>query len=103
MTQKQVYPNWKDMVVFSDKGPQPQILMETENCKAMIAGLQAGQKVPPHSEEPALFYFIEGSGWMIVGEERFAVQAGATVVVPKEALRGFEAETQLVFLAVRMG
>jgi quercetin dioxygenase-like cupin family protein len=102
MAQKRVYPHWKDLVVFSARGPQPQTLLETENCRAMISGLQAGQTVPPHPEGPALFYFLEGAGWMTVGEERFAVQTGATVVVPEDALRGFEAETQLVFLAVRM-
>jgi hypothetical protein len=39
---------------------------------------------------------------MIVGEERFVVHAGATVIVPDGATRGIEAETQLAFLAVRL-
>ena len=58
--------------------------------------------MPPHAEGPAIFYFLEGSGQMLVGEESFAVQTGATVVVPDGAMRGIKAETQLAFLAVRV-
>jgi hypothetical protein len=31
MTQKYIYPNWKEIVTYSDKGPQPYVLVETEN------------------------------------------------------------------------
>lgn len=102
MTRKILYPHWKDIVVYTEKGTQPQILAETEEYKSVIAGLAAGDRMPPHAEGPAIFHFLEGSGRMIVGEESFAVDAGATVVVPDGALRGIEAETQLAFLAVRL-
>ena len=102
MTQGRLYPHWKETVLFSAEGPQPQMLLETATCRAMIAGLQAGQKVPPHPEGPAIYHFLEGTGRMIVGEESFVVQTGATVVVPDGAPRGIEAETQLAFLAARL-
>jgi quercetin dioxygenase-like cupin family protein len=102
MTKKQFYPNWKEIVVYSDKGTQPEILVETEKYKAVIGGLVAGNQMPPHAEGPAIFHFLEGSGWVTVDEERLAVNAGATVVVPDGAVRGIEAETQMAFLAVRL-
>ena len=102
MTQKNLYPHWKDIVVYSEKGAQPQILVETEKYKSVIAGLRAGNRMPPHAEGPAIFHFLEGSGRMIVGEESFTVDAGATVVVPDGAMRGIEADSQLAFLAVRL-
>ena len=102
MTQKILYPHWKDIVVYSEKGTQPQILVETEKYKSVIAGLAAGNLMPPHAEGPAIFHFLEGSGRMTVGEDSFAVNAGATVIVPNGATRGIEAETQLAFLAVRL-
>jgi quercetin dioxygenase-like cupin family protein len=102
MTQKRLYPHWKEIVVYSEKDPQPQVLMESEQYKAVIAGLKPGGKMPPHAEGPAIFHFLEGTGHMLVGEESFTVQIGATVVVPNGAIRGIEAETQLAFLAVRL-
>ncbi|MBC8504675.1 MAG: hypothetical protein ISR58_00310 [Anaerolineales bacterium] len=102
MTENILFPNWKDIVVYPEKGAQPQVLVETENYKSVIAGLAAGSGMPPHPEGPAIFHFLEGSGQMIVGEQSFRVSAGATVVVPDGALRGIEAKTQLAFLAVRL-
>jgi mannose-6-phosphate isomerase-like protein (cupin superfamily) len=102
MTQNRLYPHWKEIVVFAAEGPQPQMLMETKKSRAMIAGLEPGQKVTPHPEGPAIYHFLEGTGRMIAGEEQFAVQTGATVVVPDGVSRGIEAKTQLAFLAVRV-
>lgn len=102
MTQKILHPHWKDIVVYSEKGLQPQVLTEGKQYKAVIGGLKPKGKIPPHEEGPAIFHFLEGTGRVLVGEESFAVQAGATVVVPNGAVRGIEAETQLAFLAVRL-
>ena len=96
-----LYPNWKEKVVFSPDGPQPQVLLETEKFKAIVAGLEPGQKIPPHPEASAMYHFLEGTGWMIVDDERFAVGPGATVVTPDGAKRGIEAETRLAFVAAR--
>jgi quercetin dioxygenase-like cupin family protein len=102
MTQKMLYPDWKEIVVYSEKGPEPEVLAENETYKCVIGGLAAGNSIPPHPEGPSVFHFLEGSGRMIVGEQSFAVRAGATVIVPDGAKRGIEAETQLAFLAVRL-
>ena len=102
MTQHVLYPDWKEIVVYSAKGMQPQVLVETENYKSVLVGMAAGNIMPPHPEGSAIFHFLEGIGRMIVGEESIAVRAGATVIVPDGARRGIEAETQLAFLAVRL-
>ena len=102
MPEMVIFPNWKELVIYSAKGMQPKVLVETENYKSVIAGMAAGNSMPPHAEGPAIFHFLEGSGKMIVGEENISVQADATVFVPNGANRGIEAETQLAFLAVRL-
>jgi len=102
MTDKLIYPNWRELVIYSSKGMQPKVLVETKNYKSVVAGMAAGNSMPPHAEGPAIFHFLEGSGKMIVGQKTLSVQAGATVVVPNGANRGIEAETQLAFLAVRL-
>lgn len=75
--------------------------MENEQYRSIIAGLAAGSSLPVHPAGASVFHFLEGAGQMTVGDETFAVQAGATVIVPSGAKRGVAAETQLAFLAVR--
>ncbi len=98
-----LYPDWRDQVVFSPQGPQPTTLFETAKFRVIVAGLDPGQKIPLHTEgAAAVFHFLEGTGWMLVGEERFAIQAGATVLSPAGVPRGMEAETRLAFVAARI-
>ncbi|MDE3088006.1 MAG: cupin domain-containing protein [Chloroflexota bacterium] len=97
-----LYPDWRDKVVFSSDGPKPQTLMDSDKFKVVVGGLEAGQKIPPHPEGESVFHFLEGTGWMNVDGERFAVKPGATVVTPAGAARGIEAETRLAFLAARV-
>ena len=96
------YPDWQEKVVFSPGGPQPQILAENEKLKVIIGSLEIGQKIPAHPEALAVYHFLEGTGWMIVDDERYPVRPGATVITAEGAKRGVEAETRLVFLATRI-
>ena len=98
----QFYPSWKEKIVYSDDGPQPQTLLETDKAKTLIAGLKPGQQIPVHPEGLATYYFLEGSGSMTVDEEVWHVSPGAIVIIPAGARRGMQAETQLAFLAVRV-
>ncbi|MAT99562.1 MAG: hypothetical protein CL608_20660 [Anaerolineaceae bacterium] len=102
MTNVTVFPNWRDKVVYAAEGPQPQILMVNDKVKIILAGLEPGQKIPEHAENCAMYHFLDGNGWMIVDDERLAVQTGTTIVMPDGAVRGMEAETHLAFLATRI-
>ena len=102
VTKSVSYPNWRDKITFSSEGPSPQVLLENEKVKVVLAGLRARQSIPPHPETQGVFECLEGTGWMTVDGERIPFNAGATVIVPVGASRGIEAETQLVFLAVRV-
>ena len=95
-------PRWEEKVVFSDTGPKPQFLWEDEKLKVIFGGLKAGQAIPPHPEALAVYHFLAGEGVMMVDQEQYAVKAGTTVIVPKGAKRGINAETRLAFLAVRV-
>jgi quercetin dioxygenase-like cupin family protein len=102
MQKATLYPNWRDKVVYSSDGPQPQILMVNDEVKIIVAGLEPGQKIPEHSEAAAMYHFLEGTGRMLVDGESLEVGPGATVVMPEGAVRGMEAETRLAFLATRI-
>lgn len=97
-----LYPNWQDKVVFGLDGPQPEVLAENDKMKVILAGLKPGQKIPVHPEALATYHFLEGSGSMVVDDERYAITAGATIITPEGSARGIEADTKLVFLAVRV-
>ncbi len=102
MQKATLYPNWREKVVYSPEGQQPQILMANDEVKIIIAGLEPGQKIPEHSEATSMFFRLEGTGWMLIDGERLEVGPGATVVMPKGTVRGMEAETRLAFLATRI-
>ncbi|MFQ5418728.1 MAG: hypothetical protein ACE5EY_00045 [Anaerolineae bacterium] len=103
MNQPTLYPDWKEKVVYSSEGPQPQVLMVNNKVKIIVAGLEPGQIIPEHAEATAMYHFLEGNGWMLVDGRRMAVGSGATVVMPVGTVRGMEAETRLAFLVARIG
>ncbi len=96
-----MYPDWRKKVRYSPSGPVPQILMEDSGFKVVLGGLEPGQAIPLHPEGASVFHFLEGTGWMLIENQRIAIQPGATVVAPKGARRGIQAESRLAFLAAR--
>jgi quercetin dioxygenase-like cupin family protein len=101
MTKATLYPNWQEVVQYGDMGPDPQKIIETDNFRAVIVGLKAGQKIPAHPAPTSTYHFFAGTGTLFVNGVPFAVQAGATIVVPDGATRSIEAETQLAFLGTQ--
>lgn len=97
-----LYPPYQSKVVFGADGPQPQILTENEKYKVIVAGLKPGQRIPSHREAMAVYHILEGTGQFTVNENLYSVSPGAMVIVPADASRGLEAETQLVFMATRI-
>lgn len=97
-----VYFDWKEWVVYAPDGPKPQAMVETEKAKVVVAGLEAGQRVPEHPESMGVYYFVEGEGVMVVDGESYDVAPGSIVVASQGAIRGVEALTRLVFVATRV-
>lgn len=92
------FPNTKRQAVFAADGPKPHFLIETPQFKALVAGLEAGQQIPLHPGEAAMYHFLEGEGLMTVGEETFAIRPGVTIIAPANAPRGMNAKTRIVFI-----
>jgi quercetin dioxygenase-like cupin family protein len=90
--------NTKSKAVFATDGPKPQFILDTPQFKALVVGLEPGQQIPLHPGEAAMYHFIEGEGLMTVGDETFAIQPGATVLVPTGTPRGMNAKTRVIFL-----
>jgi quercetin dioxygenase-like cupin family protein len=101
MTQPIHYSAWQETIQYGEAGPNPQKIIETDNFRTVMVGLKADQKVPIHPAPASTYYFLSGTGQMFVGDETFAIQAGAIVVVPDGATRGIHAETDLAFLGAQ--
>ena len=91
----------KSKAVFSNEGAKPQFLLNTESFKVLVVGLEAGQQLPKHPGEAAMYHFLEGEGLMTVDDETFGIKPGVTVVVPSGAKRGMNAKTRVVFLGAK--
>jgi quercetin dioxygenase-like cupin family protein len=91
----------KTKAAFASDGPKPHILFDTPGFKALVVGLEAGQHIPLHPGEPAMYHFIEGTGMMTVGEESYAIKPGVTIIVPSGVMRGMNAKTRVVFLGAK--
>lgn len=92
----------KDSIISSADGPNPQTLFEKGNTKLIVAGLKAGQSIPPHEESLGIYNFLEGKGVMTVDDTLYDVRKGSTVVVPTGSVRGISAETDLSFMGTRI-
>ncbi len=92
------FPDAKSKAVFAADGPNPQFLIETPQFKALVVGLEAGQQIPVHPGEAAMYHFLEGEGLMTIDGETFDIKPGVTVIAPSGAKRGMNAKTRVVFL-----
>ena len=102
MKETLAYQNWEDKVVYPVVGAEPQVLAENEKFKTIVAGLAAGQKIPPHPETSGVYIFQKGSGIMTVDEKQFPVSPGSVVITAAGAVRSIDAHTRLSFIAVRV-
>lgn len=96
-------PDWRGLIRYGTAGPEMTILNEGRGHKALLAGLEAGGRIPPHPERLGVYHVLEGAGSMMVDGARYPLSAGVTVIAPEGSSRGFEAETRLAFIAVRVG
>lgn len=102
MNNTQYYPNWHEQVVYASTGPQPTVLRADDKAKIILAGLEAGQRIPDHPEAASLYHFLEGTGCMTVDGQPYDARPGVTLLLAAGAVRGLEAHTRLAFLAVRL-
>lgn len=90
--------HWAEKIAFRTESPDPQPLLEDASVKMVLVGLEPKQQIPPHPVPPAVYYVIEGSGWMTINDDRFEIGPGVIVRTPDGAQRSIEAKTRLIFL-----
>jgi quercetin dioxygenase-like cupin family protein len=95
------YADARQQVRYTPDPPQPQFVLDSDHATVVLAGLEAGQRIPVHPEGLAVYTILEGKGAMQVGDEEYALAPGALVVVPAGMGRGILAETRLSFVAAK--
>lgn len=69
------------------------------------AWLESGKALTPHAHEDGeeFYFFLEGDGSMLVGDEWFTVSAGDFVTVPSEKTHSVKNDNKknLIFMAIR--
>ena len=96
-------PDWREVVTYAAPRPQPALLVDEEDLRVLVGGLEPGGQVPPHPERRAVYHALEGEGVFHLDGEALPFRAGAVVVAPLGSTRGIDAVTRLAFLAVRIG
>lgn len=100
---KKYFQNILQEVTFPEGGAEPRILLQQGETKAVLAGLKAGNQIPPHPESAALYYFLQGEGLMQVEDQKLPVTPGSVILTESDAARGIQATTDLAFIAFRFG
>lgn len=103
ITSQIYFADTKSKAVFGEEGPQPQFLIDTPKFKTLVVGLEAGGHIPAHTDDVAMYHFLEGTGLITIGDESFEIKPGVTVIVPSGVKRGMNAKTRLVFLGSKGG
>ena len=93
-----VFPSWAETVQFSPAHPVPTVLLDSDELKVVLVGLEPGQVLPEHPAPAAVFHVLDGTGTVTVDGVSAEVGPGATITVPSGARRGWQAGTRLVFL-----
>ena len=83
--------------------PAAELLARLQQFKALVVGLEAGQQIPVHAGEAAMYHFLAGEGLMTVDDEIFDIKPGVTVITSGGARRGMNAKTRVIFLACKGG
>jgi quercetin dioxygenase-like cupin family protein len=95
--------DWRDVVTYAAPRPQPALLVDEDELRVIVGGLEPGGMIPPHPERRAVYHALEGEGVLHLDGVALPFRAGAVVVAPAGSTRGIEAVTRLAFLAVRVG
>jgi quercetin dioxygenase-like cupin family protein len=94
----------RELVGFSDGGPEKNVFFESGKIKAQVMGLKKGQTIPPcRMDFDVIFVVIEGEGKIIVDGEEAVLKKTSWVYVPKEReTRSIQAHAKMTILAIQI-
>ncbi len=96
-----LYQSYEQAIEFQPGKFNPVTLAENERVKVIEACFEPGQFIPVHRPGVDMTLIVlQGTGWLVAGDQEEHVGPGAVAFVPAAETRGIKAETRLVVLHV---
>ena len=97
-------PDLASAQAVPDDGILSRTMYRDETVKAVLVGMDAGQQLSEHTaSRPAIVHILQDRGHLTLGDEAYAVGAGAWVHMPARLRHSLRAETPLVLLLLLLG
>jgi quercetin dioxygenase-like cupin family protein len=92
-----------DDLGFAPGGARLAPVLEADSARVLLLSLEDGQAVAPCQMSLTVLYLVlDGRGRLHVGDEEAELSAGSLAIVPKDAVRSIQSETQMRVLAIQV-
>jgi len=89
----------KDLVNYQDGQVVSKTLVQNANINITLFAFDKEEEISTHSSHgDAMVYIIDGKAEITVGEEKFLLTAGETIVMPSEIPHAVYAPEQMKFM-----
>ncbi|MGV9173079.1 MAG: cupin domain-containing protein [Promethearchaeia archaeon] len=96
---------WKNIISEINTAEKPIVkkdLLKTDKFYVALVHLGETQKIPPHPEDYAVFFYIlEGKGTFATKEGKSILQKGDSIYYKNNELRGIESHGNLFLLGIQ--
>ena len=88
-----------DLVTYQDGQVVSKTLVQNPNVSLTLFSFDKGEEISTHSSHgDAMVCVIDGTAEITVGEEKFTVNAGETIVMPAEVPHAVAAPVRMKFM-----
>ncbi|MBR0599680.1 cupin domain-containing protein [Sinanaerobacter chloroacetimidivorans] len=88
-----------DLVVYQEGQVVSKTLVQNPNVSITLFAFDGGEEISTHaSHGDALVYVIDGKAQITIGDEKFHLQAGETIVMPAEVPHAVLAPEPMKFM-----
>lgn len=88
-----------DLISYQDGQVVSKTLVQNTSVSLTLFSFDKGEEISTHSSHgDAMVYMIDGRAEITVGEEKFSVNAGETIVMPAEVSHAVYAPERMKFM-----
>ncbi len=88
-----------DLVTYQDGQVVSKTLVQNPSVSLTLFSFDKGEEISTHSSHgDAMVYVIDGMAEITIGEEKFSVKAGETIVMPSEVPHAVSAPEKMKFM-----
>jgi len=91
--------NLADLVTYQDGQVVSKTLVQNPGVSITVFSFDKGEEISTHaSHGDAMVYVIDGQAEITIGDERFSVKAGETILMPADVPHAVAAAEQMKFM-----